>query len=84
MANLLDLIGLALRFVGLQIQDFHNPDLREDVMTPLDSFLESKLFEQATQSRKGDVRVGIALQYLLKHFFNSCHGARSLTQDLTG
>ena len=80
MANLLDLVRLALRALGMQIQDFFYAVSREDVMAPPDSLLKTKCFQNALHSSEWNVCVCVSAQDLIQNFFDTRHGEASLTQ----
>src|SRR5690606_10157173 len=61
-SDLLHLVRLRFRSLGLQIDYLYNPFLPEDMVVSLDSPRETQGFEQGYQIREGDVRVGASAQ----------------------
>jgi len=54
---LLDLVGFRLPTFGLEVQDFCDPLLGEDVVTATDALSKAQTLEQVTEPVKGDIRV---------------------------
>jgi hypothetical protein len=54
---LLDLIGFCLPAFGLEVQDFFDSLLGEDVMTTTDTLSKAQTPKQGTESVKGNIRV---------------------------
>src|SRR5690606_14195366 len=61
-SDLLHLVRLRFRSLGLQIDYLYNPFLPEDMVVSLDSPRETQGYEQGYQIREGDVRVGASAQ----------------------
>jgi hypothetical protein len=70
--DLFDLVGLALRTLGLEVDDFFDRRLGKDVMASSNPLVEAELPEQLTHIRKPNVCVGIAAQ----HREQNCSPAR--------
>src|SRR5208282_3984893 len=80
MANLLHLVRLALRALRLQIQDLFYAIPREDVVAPSNSLLKAKCFQDALHSCEWNICVSVSAEDLIENFFDTWHGAASLTQ----
>jgi hypothetical protein len=63
MANLLHLIRLRKRTLGLEVEDLCDAIAREDVMAPADAFREFKAAEEIAQFGEPDVRIPGPLQH---------------------
>jgi hypothetical protein len=82
-SDLLYLIRLALRSLGLQVQDFDDAFTRIDVMTPSNSFLKTELFKYPGHSRERNIGVRIPAKYLIEQLC-SAHHAEPILSHSTG
>jgi hypothetical protein len=67
MADLLDLIGLGLAPLGLQVEDFLDPISPEDVVTASNALAKAQVQQKPAQPRKRNVCVGRAAKNLPKN-----------------
>src|ERR1700687_1767861 len=79
--HLRDLISLRVPSLRLQIQDFLNPGLGEDVMTAANPLVESEATKQAAQPVERNVGIRSAAQDLNEKRVALDHG-RSLAECL--
>jgi hypothetical protein len=73
--NLLHLIGLALRALGLQIEYLLHARPHEYVVIAFDAFLKTESRQQAAHGRKRNVRIRCSAQNLVEGLVNPAHGA---------
>jgi len=79
MPHLLNLIRLALRSLGLQVQDLSHAFAREDMVAAFDSFFKAQLRKQTAGSFERDIAVRSPTQYLIQQFVRASHEAGSLS-----
>jgi hypothetical protein len=71
--DLLDLIGFPLSAFGLEIENLLNTIHEKNMVIALDSFTETKPFEQCTQRFERDVRIRSTHQYMFEELFQFSH-----------
>jgi hypothetical protein len=72
-SDLLDLIGFSLSASGLEIENLLNTILEKNMVITLDSFTETKPFEQYAQRFERDVRIRSSHHNMLEELFQFAH-----------
>jgi hypothetical protein len=72
-ADLLDLVGFGFALFGLEVEDFLDVGLAEDVVTAAYAFGEAQGVKQLAELVEGDVIVGVAEEDFDEEFLLLAH-----------